>query len=105
MVPNCRRIQVYNVSRLITILSLIFVWWQKMNYYKLYYNMKFCDSKQLFSLCHFSGSRFHVTHDFGFVTLDIHSVITEDSGVYMCKAINNAGEAVSSTSLKVKCKF
>lgn len=53
----------------------------------------------------FSGSRFHVTHDFGFVTLDIHSVITEDSGVYMCKAVNNAGEAVSSTSLKVKCKF
>ncbi|XP_033606475.1 titin isoform X1 [Cryptotermes secundus] len=50
------------------------------------------------------GSRFHVTHDFGFVTLDIHSVVTEDSGVYMCKAINNAGEAVSSTSLKVKSR-
>jgi hypothetical protein len=76
-----------------------------MNYNKLYYSVKFCDLKQLFSLCYFSGSRFHVTHDFGFVTLDIHSVITEDSGVYMCKAINNAGEAVSSASLKVRCKF
>ncbi|PSN37209.1 Titin, partial [Blattella germanica] len=50
------------------------------------------------------GSRFHVTHDFGFVTLDINSTVTEDSGVYMCKAINNSGEAVSSTSLKVKSR-
>lgn len=46
-----------------------------------------------------------MTHDFGFVTLDIHSVVTEDAGVYMCKAVNSAGEAVSSISLKVKCEF
>lgn len=51
------------------------------------------------------GSRFRTTHDFGFVTLDIAATVPEDSGVYMCKAINNAGEAISSTSLKVKCKF
>ncbi|KAE8746083.1 hypothetical protein FOCC_FOCC007207 [Frankliniella occidentalis] len=50
------------------------------------------------------GSRFRVTHDFGFVTLDISKTVPEDSGVYMCKAINLAGEAVSSTSLKVKSK-
>ncbi|XP_063986913.1 titin isoform X6 [Diachasmimorpha longicaudata] len=50
------------------------------------------------------GSRFHMNHDFGFVTLDISSVISEDSGVYSCKAINNSGEAVSSISLKVKAK-
>ncbi|CAH1976506.1 unnamed protein product [Acanthoscelides obtectus] len=50
------------------------------------------------------GSRFKVTHDFGFVTLDIMSTVKEDSGVYMCKAINKAGEAVSSISLKVKPK-
>jgi len=31
------------------------------------------------------GSRFYVTHDFGYVTLDMSSVIPEDSGVYMCK--------------------
>ncbi|KAJ8687530.1 hypothetical protein QAD02_023324, partial [Eretmocerus hayati] len=48
------------------------------------------------------GSRYHVNHDFGFVTLDIMKVIPEDSGVYTCKAINKAGEAVSSISLKVK---
>ncbi|KAL6255452.1 hypothetical protein P5V15_013787 [Pogonomyrmex californicus] len=50
------------------------------------------------------GSRFHVSHDFGYVTLDILKVIPEDSGVYTCKAINNAGEAVSSISLKVKAR-
>ncbi|XP_054275488.1 titin isoform X3 [Macrosteles quadrilineatus] len=50
------------------------------------------------------GSRFRTTHDFGFVTLDIMTTVQEDSGVYMCKAINRAGEAVSSTSLKVKPK-
>lgn len=48
------------------------------------------------------GSRYHVNHDFGYVTLDIMKVIPEDSGVYTCKAINKAGEAVSSISLKVK---
>uniref|UniRef100_A0A1B0FY72 Ig-like domain-containing protein n=1 Tax=Phlebotomus papatasi TaxID=29031 RepID=A0A1B0FY72_PHLPP len=50
------------------------------------------------------GSRFRTTHDFGFVTLDINSVVAEDSGVYMCKAINAAGEAVSSTAMKVKSR-
>lgn len=50
------------------------------------------------------GSRFKVTHDFGFVTLDIMSTVPNDSGVYMCKAINKAGEAVSSISMKVKSK-
>lgn len=50
------------------------------------------------------GSRFKVTHDFGFVTLDIMSTVPNDSGVYTCKAINNSGEAVSSISMKVKSK-
>lgn len=50
------------------------------------------------------GSRIKTTHDFGFVTLDIASTVTDDSGIYMCKAINNAGEAVSSTSTKVRGK-
>jgi hypothetical protein len=48
------------------------------------------------------GSRIKTTHDFGFVTLDVASTVAEDSGVYMCKAINAAGEAVSSTSMKVR---
>lgn len=50
------------------------------------------------------GSRLRTTHDFGFVTLDINSVVPEDGGVYMCRAINNAGEAVSSTAMKVKSR-
>ena len=50
------------------------------------------------------GSRFRVTHDFGYVTLDMTSVIPEDSGVYMCKAVNNAGEAVSTTAMKVRSR-
>ncbi|CAH2104070.1 unnamed protein product [Euphydryas editha] len=50
------------------------------------------------------GSRFRTTHDFGFVTLDINSVVAQDEGIYMCKAINRAGSTVSSTSLKVKTK-
>lgn len=50
------------------------------------------------------GSRFRTTHDFGFVTLDINSVVAQDAGLYMCKAINRAGSTISSTSLKVKTK-
>lgn len=50
------------------------------------------------------GSRFKVTHDFGFVTLDILSTVPNDSGVYTCKAINKSGEAVSSISMKVKSR-
>lgn len=50
------------------------------------------------------GSRIKTTQDFGFVTLDIASSVAADSGVYMCKAINNAGEAVSSVSMKVRTK-
>ena len=53
---------------------------------------------------YFTGSRFRITHDFGFVTLDINSVVAQDAGLYMCKAINRAGSTVSSTSLKVKTK-
>lgn len=50
----------------------------------------------------FSASRIREIHDFGMVTLDITSTIAEDSGVYMCKAFNKAGEAVTSTSMVVR---
>ena len=50
------------------------------------------------------GSRFRTAHDFGYVTLDVSSVIQEDSGVYMCKAINRAGEAVSTVAMKVRSR-
>lgn len=48
------------------------------------------------------GARYKMTHDFGLVCLDITSTVTTDSGVYMVKAINKAGEAVCSAQLKVK---
>lgn len=50
------------------------------------------------------GSRLRTTNDFGFVCLDINSVVPADAGIYMCKAYNLAGEAVSSTGMKVKSK-
>ncbi|KAG0723051.1 Titin [Chionoecetes opilio] len=50
------------------------------------------------------GTRFTTRHDFGYVTLDIMHCVPEDSGVYMCKAINKAGEAVSSVSTRVIAK-
>ncbi|GBM46853.1 Titin, partial [Araneus ventricosus] len=48
------------------------------------------------------ASRFRDIHDFGMVSLDISSTIPEDAGVYMCKAVNKAGEAVTSTSMLVR---
>ena len=62
-------------------------------------NLKFewsCNGKPLQM-----GSRFQVTQDFGFVTLDIASCVAEDSGMYMVKAKNLAGEATSSFALHV----
>ncbi|XP_044003588.1 titin isoform X2 [Aphidius gifuensis] len=50
------------------------------------------------------GSRIHENHEFGFVALEIRNVIPEDSGVYSCQAINNAGDSISSISLKVKAR-
>ncbi|CAG2104737.1 unnamed protein product, partial [Medioppia subpectinata] len=48
------------------------------------------------------GSRIATSHDFGYVCLDIASTVPEDSGVYMIKAINRSGEAITSVSLRVK---
>lgn len=43
-------------------------------------------------------------NEFGVVVLEIYPVYPEDTGDYVCKAINAAGEAVTSTSLKVTPK-
>lgn len=51
-----------------------------------------------------TGHRFRKTHDFGYVALDILSSYAEDSGTYMCKATNLAGEAVNTCTIKVGCK-
>lgn len=52
-----------------------------------------------------TGHRFRTTHDFGYVALDILYTYPEDSGTYMCKATNLAGEAVNTCTIKVNCKY
>lgn len=47
------------------------------------------------------GHRFKTTYDFGFVALDISYSHAEDTGTYMCKAKNAAGEAVTTCAVNV----
>ena len=51
-----------------------------------------------------TGHRFRTTHDFGFVSLDILYAYPEDTGTYMCKAVNRLGEAVNTCSVEVSGK-
>lgn len=44
-------------------------------------------------------------HDFGYVALNMKYVNPEDSGTYTCRAINELGEAVTSATLFVQCKY
>lgn len=44
-------------------------------------------------------------HDFGYVALNMKYVNPEDSGTYTCRAVNDLGEAVTSATLYVQCKF
>lgn len=41
----------------------------------------------------------------GFCELFLSEVFPEDSGEYVCKAVNKAGEAVTRTNLSVECKY
>ncbi len=47
------------------------------------------------------GHRFRPIHDFGYVALDIVGVISEDSGRYTCRAVNQAG--VAEFNLELEC--
>lgn len=49
-----------------------------------------------------SGHRYRTVHDMGFVSLDILYVYAEDSGEYVCRAVNDYGEDF--TKAKVTCK-
>lgn len=44
-------------------------------------------------------------HDFGYVALNMKYVNPEDSGTYTCRAINELGQAVTSATLIVQCKY
>ncbi|CAG2183996.1 unnamed protein product, partial [Oppiella nova] len=48
------------------------------------------------------GSRINTRFDFGLISLEIMDLITEDSGFYTCRAVNNHGEAITTCALKVK---
>jgi titin len=51
-----------------------------------------------------TSSRIMKTHDFGFVALDMTHVRDDDEGVYMCRATNALGEAVTTASMRIKSK-
>lgn len=51
------------------------------------------------------GHKFKTTYDFGYVALDILYAYSEDSGTYMCKARNVAGEAVTTCVIGVDCEY
>lgn len=53
----------------------------------------------------FIGTRISTTFSFGYVALNISHIRAEDSGVYMCKATNKKGEAVSTATLKVRGEY
>ena len=48
-----------------------------------------------------TGSRYKSVFEFGFVSLDISQFYPEDSGVYVCRATNEAG--VAETKAKAIC--
>jgi hypothetical protein len=53
----------------------------------------------------FSANRVTTMHDFGYVALNMKYVYPEDSGTYTCRATNELGEAVTSSTLIVHCKL
>lgn len=72
--------------------------------------MQVCFSKFIFGeifskSCYFSeGSRANSTFQFGFIALDLISIIIEDSGEYVCRVTNTAGVAESRAVLRVSQK-
>lgn len=50
------------------------------------------------------GHRFRRSEDFNFICLDILTIYSEDSGVYSVYAVNDAGEATSSCTIKCERK-
>ncbi|VDP16035.1 unnamed protein product [Soboliphyme baturini] len=50
------------------------------------------------------SNRIMATQDFGCIQLVLKGVIASDSGVYMCRAINDLGESVNTASLVVEAK-
>lgn len=45
------------------------------------------------------------TYSFGYVAITLLHVYAEDSGVYMCRAVNEAGEATTTATLRCVRKY
>lgn len=56
-------------------------------------------------LYYFSGSRATSIFQFGFIALDLISIVKEDSGEYVCRVISSTGVAESRATLGVTRKF
>lgn len=52
-----------------------------------------------------SGHRYRTVYDMGFVSLDILYVYAEDSGEYICKAINDYGQDTTRATVSCKRKY
>lgn len=50
------------------------------------------------------SNRIMMHQDFGNIVLSFTSTFDHDSGVYMCRAVNDLGEAVTTASVKVMSK-
>lgn len=48
-----------------------------------------------------SGHRIRPVYDFGHISLDIHSVVEEDSGTYTCVVTNQLGKSEANMQLTV----
>lgn len=52
-----------------------------------------------------AGHRYRSVYDMGFVSMDILYVYPEDSGEYVCKAINDLGEDTTRAAVSCKSMF
>lgn len=50
------------------------------------------------------SNRTAFSHDFGMITLYISNLRATDSGIYICRAVNDNGEAVTTAGVKVECE-
>ncbi len=47
------------------------------------------------------SNRLPIAHEFGHVSLQLSHALPHDTGVYMCRAVNDLGEAVTTASVNV----
>lgn len=78
---------------------MVFPWQHVSSFYNFYKN------QFLTTFFYHKANRTTTMHDFGYVALNMKYVNPEDSGTYTCRAMNELGQAVTSASLIVQCKY